>query len=176
MDAALDAVREFDGPAAVVVKHTNPCGVAVARSLAEAYRAAREADALSAFGGIVALNGPVDEETAKVIGETFVECVVAPSFAPAALEVLRAKKNLRLLATGGWLAPDHAALTSKRVGGGERGAVTGDATAAGEDHAMAASRRPAGANGRRAYAALEFAWRAPQAREVRTRSCSQAAG
>src|SRR3984957_7714120 len=131
VDAALDAVREFDGPAAVIVKHTNPCGVAAGGSLTEAYRAAREADPVSAFGGIVALNRAVDEETAKVLAETFVECIVAPSFAPAALDVLRAKKNLRLLATGGWLGPDHVALTSKRVGGGlvvqDR-----DATAAGE--------------------------------------------
>ena len=84
VDAALDAVREFDRPAAVVVKHTNPCGVAVGASLVEAYRTAREADALSAFGGIVALNREVDEATARVVGETFLECVVAPSFAPAA--------------------------------------------------------------------------------------------
>jgi phosphoribosylaminoimidazolecarboxamide formyltransferase / IMP cyclohydrolase len=131
VDAALDAVREFDRPAAVVVKHTNPCGVALGRTLVEAFRAAREADALSAYGGIVALNGEVDVETARVLAETFLECVIAPSFAPEALGVLRAKKNLRLLATGGWLGPEHSALTYKRVGGGlvvqDR-----DATAAGE--------------------------------------------
>ena len=67
---------------------------------------------VSAFGGIVALNREVDEATAKVLAETFLECVVAPSFAAAALEVLRAKKNLRLLATGAWLAADHAALST----------------------------------------------------------------
>jgi phosphoribosylaminoimidazolecarboxamide formyltransferase/IMP cyclohydrolase len=130
-DAALDAVREFERPAAVVVKHTNPCGVAVADALVDAYRSARDADALSAFGGIVALNREVDEATARVLAETFLECVVAPSFAAAALDVLRAKKNLRLLATGGWLDAGHKALTYKRVGGGivvqDR-----DATAAGE--------------------------------------------
>ncbi len=131
VDAALDAVREFDAPAAVVVKHTNPCGVATAGTLAEAYREAREADALSAFGGIVALNREVDEATARVLAETFLECVVAPDFAPSALEILRSKKNLRLLATRGWLDAGHAALAAKRVGGGfvvqDR-----DATAAGE--------------------------------------------
>jgi phosphoribosylaminoimidazolecarboxamide formyltransferase/IMP cyclohydrolase len=115
----------------VVVKHTNPCGVAVADALVDAYRSARDADALSAFGGIVALNREVDEATARVLAETFLECVVAPSFAAAALDVLRAKKNLRLLATGGWLDAGHKALTYKRVGGGivvqDR-----DATAAGE--------------------------------------------
>src|SRR5579872_7250626 len=76
VDAALDAVREFDRPAAVVVKHTNPCGVAVADSLAEAYLAAREADPVSAFGGIVALNREVDDETAQALAETFLECIV----------------------------------------------------------------------------------------------------
>ncbi|WP_394820996.1 bifunctional phosphoribosylaminoimidazolecarboxamide formyltransferase/IMP cyclohydrolase [Pendulispora albinea] len=118
VEAALDAVREFDAPAAVVVKHTNPCGVAEGASLVEAYREAREADALSAFGGIVALNRPVDPATAAVLAETFLECIVAPSFEPAALEVLRAKKNLRLLATGAWLGAEHEALQYKRVGGG----------------------------------------------------------
>ena len=118
VEAALDAVREFDAPAAVVVKHTNPCGVAEASTLVDAYRVAREADALSAFGGIVALNRPVDAATAAVLAETFLECVVAPSFEPAALEVLRAKKNLRLLATGAWLSAEHEALQYKRVGGG----------------------------------------------------------
>lgn len=118
VDAALEAVREFDRPAAVVVKHTNPCGVAVADLLPDAYRAARDADALSAFGGIVALNREVDEVTARILAETFLECVVAPSFSAAALEALRAKKNLRLLATGAWLPADHEALQYKRVSGG----------------------------------------------------------
>jgi phosphoribosylaminoimidazolecarboxamide formyltransferase/IMP cyclohydrolase len=156
VDAALDAVREFDRPAAVVVKHTNPCGVAVAEALVDAYREAREADAVSAYGGIVALNRPVDEATARALAETFVECVVAPSFAASALEVLRARKNLRLLATDGWLGPEHAALSSKRVGGGlvvqDR-----DATAAGEvKRGRVATRRAPTAD---EVHSLEFAWR-----------------
>jgi phosphoribosylaminoimidazolecarboxamide formyltransferase/IMP cyclohydrolase len=156
VDAALDAVREFDRPAAVVVKHTNPCGVAVADALEDAYRAAREADALSAFGGIVALNRDVDEATARALAETFVECIVAPAFAPVALDVLRAKKNLRLLATGGWLGAEHAALAYKRVGGGlvvqDR-----DATAAGEVSRgkVVTKRAPTPEELR----SLEFAWR-----------------
>jgi phosphoribosylaminoimidazolecarboxamide formyltransferase/IMP cyclohydrolase len=155
-DAALDAVREFGGPAAVVVKHTNPCGAAVGGSLLEAYRAARDADPTSAFGGIVALNRQVDEPTAKALSETFLECIVAPSFAPAALDVLRTKKNLRLLATEGWQAADHPALTSKRVGGGlvvqDR-----DATAAGEvTRGRVATKRAPTAEELRS---LEFAWR-----------------
>lgn len=117
VDAALEAVREFERPAAVVVKHTNPCGVASAASLSAAYRTAREADALSAFGGIVAFNREVDPETATILAETFLECVVAPSFSAGALETLRAKKNLRLIATG---APDteQKVLQYKRVSGG----------------------------------------------------------
>ncbi|MDQ3036330.1 MAG: bifunctional phosphoribosylaminoimidazolecarboxamide formyltransferase/IMP cyclohydrolase [Myxococcota bacterium] len=117
-DAALEAVREFEEPAAVVVKHTNPCGVAARTVLAEAYLAAREADALSAFGGIVALNRKVDAATARHLIETFLECVVAPAFDADALEILRTKKNLRLLATGAWLAADHRALTAKKIDGG----------------------------------------------------------
>ncbi|WP_437900286.1 bifunctional phosphoribosylaminoimidazolecarboxamide formyltransferase/IMP cyclohydrolase [Sorangium sp. So ce124] len=131
VDAAFEAVREFTQPAAVVVKHTNPCGVATGDSLAAAYRTAREADAVSAFGGIVALNREVDRAAAEVLVETFLECVVAPAYAPEAVEVLRTKKNLRLLATGALLPADHRELTFKRVGGGlvvqER-----DASAAGE--------------------------------------------
>jgi phosphoribosylaminoimidazolecarboxamide formyltransferase/IMP cyclohydrolase len=118
VDAALEAVREHEAPTAVVVKHTNPCGVAAGASLEQAYRSARAADEVSAFGGIVALNRPVDAATAKALVETFLECVVAPRFEDDALEFLRTKKNLRLLATGAWLAADEEEPTFKRVGGG----------------------------------------------------------
>jgi len=118
VDAALEAVREFEEPAAVVVKHTNPCGVAVAEELATAYRLARAADSVSAFGGIVALNREVDAATAKVLIETFLECVIAPSYAPDALDLLRTKQKLRILATGDWLPASAAELTFKRVSGG----------------------------------------------------------
>ncbi len=153
-DAALEAVREFERPAAVVVKHTNPCGVAVAGDLAGAYRAARDADPLSAFGGIVALNRQVDVETAKLLSETFLECVVAPSFAADALEVLRAKRNLRLLATGE--KSEHAAVQFKRVSGGLV-VQSHDATAAEEVMAgkVVSKRSPSEAELR----TLEFAWR-----------------
>jgi phosphoribosylaminoimidazolecarboxamide formyltransferase/IMP cyclohydrolase len=156
VEAALDCVRELEGPAAVVVKHTNPCGVALGDSLALAYRRARDADAVSAFGGIVALNREVDEETAKVLAETFVECVIAPSFDEKALAVLRAKKNLRLLATGGWLGADHQALQYKRVGGGLV-AQTRDASAAGEvaGGRVVTKRAPTAAE----LTALDFAWK-----------------
>jgi phosphoribosylaminoimidazolecarboxamide formyltransferase/IMP cyclohydrolase len=156
VEAALDAVREHDAAAAVVVKHTNPCGVATAGTLAEAYRVARDADALSAFGGIVALNREVDLATAMLLGETFLECVVAPAFAADALEALRAKKNLRLLVTGGWLPATHAELALRRIGGGlvvqDRDATGGDEVA----RATLATRRAPTDEER---AALEFAWR-----------------
>lgn len=156
VDAALEAVREYDEPAAVVVKHTNPCGVAVAKDLVTAYRTAREADPVSAFGGIVALNRPVDAAAATVLAETFLECIVAPSFDAGALEVLRAKKNLRLLATGAWLPADHAELTYKRVGGGLM-VQARDASAAGEvENAKVASKRAPNDAER---AALVFAWK-----------------
>jgi phosphoribosylaminoimidazolecarboxamide formyltransferase/IMP cyclohydrolase len=156
VEAALDCVRELDGPAAVVVKHTNPCGVALGASLAVAYRTARDADALSAYGGIVALNREVDEETAKILAETFVECVIAPRFDEKALEILRAKKNLRLLAAGAWLGADHEALQYKRVGGGVV-AQTRDASAAGEvaGGRVATKRAPSSVE----LASLDFAWK-----------------
>ncbi|HEX3771667.1 MAG TPA: bifunctional phosphoribosylaminoimidazolecarboxamide formyltransferase/IMP cyclohydrolase [Polyangiaceae bacterium] len=156
VDAAYEAVREFERPAAVVVKHTNPCGVAVAATLADAYRSAREADPVSAFGGIVALNGAVDEATAAVLAETFLECIVAPSFTPKALEMLRAKKNLRLLATGAWLPASQASITFKPVSGG-LAVQDRDATAAGEAlHGRVATKRaPTDAE----LHSLEFAWR-----------------
>ncbi len=96
-DAALAVVREFTSCAAVVVKHCNPCGVARAETPSDAFVRAREADALSAFGGIAALNRTVDASTARRMVETFLEVVLAPAFSDEALEVLRTKKNLRVL-------------------------------------------------------------------------------
>jgi phosphoribosylaminoimidazolecarboxamide formyltransferase/IMP cyclohydrolase len=154
-DAALEAVREFDAPAAVVIKHASPCGAATAPSLALAYRLARDADAMSAFGGIVALNREVDDETAAILAETFLECIVAPSYAPGALATLRAKKALRILATKAWLDKDYRALTAKRVGGGfviqDR-----DRTGSGEVKAgrVMSARRPTDDE----MAAMEFGW------------------
>ena len=156
VDATVEAVREFEQPAAVVVKHTNPCGVATASTLEEAYRVAREADAQSAFGGIVALNRTVDRATADAVAETFIECIIAPGFEPAALERLKRKKNLRILATGEWLPADYAALQLKRVGGGlvvqDRDATGPDEVAEGK---VVTKRQPTDDEMR----ALDFAWR-----------------
>ncbi|MFB3854978.1 MAG: bifunctional phosphoribosylaminoimidazolecarboxamide formyltransferase/IMP cyclohydrolase [Vicinamibacterales bacterium] len=97
LDAAVRIVAEFDSPAAVVIKHTNPCGAATASSPVEAYVRAREADPLSAFGGIVGLNRPVDEETAAEVASTFIEAIVAPGISEKAREKLAVKKNLRVV-------------------------------------------------------------------------------
>ncbi len=127
-DGALELVKEFGPPTAVAVKHTNPCGVASAATLAEAYRLAHDADPVSIFGGIVALNRPCDGETAREIAKIFVEIVIAPEFTDEALAILGRKKDLRLLATGAWqprlledLSPAGAPRRSwdyKRVTGG----------------------------------------------------------
>ena len=96
-NAALELVREFSETTVVALKHTNPCGVATAESLLEAYRRAYEADPVSIFGGIVAVNRPVDVETARAMVEIFLEVIIAPGFDEEALEVLAQKPNLRLL-------------------------------------------------------------------------------
>jgi phosphoribosylaminoimidazolecarboxamide formyltransferase/IMP cyclohydrolase len=97
IDSAARISCEFDEPAAVVVKHTNPCGAATGASVAEAYVLARDADALSAFGGIVGLNRPLDVATARAIASTFIEAVIAPGIDDEALAVLSVKKNLRVV-------------------------------------------------------------------------------
>ena len=116
-DAAFACVRDLKENAAVIVKHANPCGVATGTLQAEAYERARAADSVSAFGGIAAFNRPLEEATAKLIAETFMEVVIAPGFTEGAREALAAKKNLRLL-----LAPSAEPVTGgwefKRVNGG----------------------------------------------------------
>ena len=97
LDAAARIVLEFTEPAAVVVKHTNPCGVAIGDSASHAYVRAREADSLAAFGGIVAINRPLDEAVAQTIVSTFIEAVIAPSVEPAARDVLARKQNMRVV-------------------------------------------------------------------------------
>ncbi len=117
-DAALACVAEFAEPAVVIVKHANPCGVAVAPSPADAWQAALRCDPVSAFGGIVALNRPLDAATAERIAAIFTEVIVAPDADPAALAVLARKKNLRLLLTGGLPDPAAAGRSLRSVAGG----------------------------------------------------------
>ncbi len=109
LDAAARIALEFARPVAVVIKHTNPCGVATGLTIAEAYVRAREADPLSAFGGIVGLNRPLDEETAKALASTFLEAVVAPAIRDEARPILAKKANLRVLIA------DFTAFTTRRV-------------------------------------------------------------
>ena len=117
-DAALSCVRAFDACACVIVKHANPCGVALGHTPLEAYARAYEVDKESAFGGIIAFNRPLDGATAqKILDNQFVEVVVAPAIAPEALQALAAKPNVRVLATGEAGAPKPG-LDYKRVSGG----------------------------------------------------------
>jgi phosphoribosylaminoimidazolecarboxamide formyltransferase/IMP cyclohydrolase len=97
LDAAARIVMEFDEPASAVIKHTNPCGAATGDTLAEAYLQARDADALAAFGGIVGLNRPIDEDTARAITSTFIEAVIAPAVEEAARPILATKAHLRVV-------------------------------------------------------------------------------
>ncbi|MDP2833630.1 MAG: bifunctional phosphoribosylaminoimidazolecarboxamide formyltransferase/IMP cyclohydrolase [Pseudomonadota bacterium] len=113
-DAALECIKQFnDGPACVIVKHANPCGVAYGATLLEAYNRAYQTDPESAFGGIIAFNGRLDGETAKAIVERqFVEVIIAPEVSPEASEAVAAKKNVRLLECGRLNSP-HASLPDK---------------------------------------------------------------
>ncbi len=118
-DAAWGAATDFPGPCVAIVKHTVPCGLATHDDLAEAYRRALSGDPVSAYGGIVAANRPIDEATAREIARTHYDIVIAPDFAPEALERLRKKKTLRLLACGTPAEPDGAgALEVRQVRGG----------------------------------------------------------
>ncbi len=118
IDAALGCALEFGPPSAVIVKHLNPCGVASASDVATAYTRARDCDPVSAFGGIVAVNRDVDDKLAALLAETFLECVVAPSYSAAAREVLAAKKNVRLLAVGPFGGVSEAGWVLRSVAGG----------------------------------------------------------
>jgi phosphoribosylaminoimidazolecarboxamide formyltransferase/IMP cyclohydrolase len=120
-DAAFELVAEFDPArtaAVAIIKHANPCGVAEAPTLLEAYRAALACDPVSAFGGIVALNRTLDAEAARVITETFTEVIIAPDATAEAVSIVAARKNLRLLLAGGLPDPRQPGLAVKAVAGG----------------------------------------------------------
>jgi phosphoribosylaminoimidazolecarboxamide formyltransferase/IMP cyclohydrolase len=120
-DAAFELVGEFDpsdGPACAIIKHANPCGVARGATLAEAYKSAFDCDRSSAFGGIIALNQPLDADTAAEIANIFTEVVIAPGADEAARAVFATKKNLRLLTTDGLPDPRVGGLTIRQVSGG----------------------------------------------------------
>ena len=117
-DAALECVKQFEAPACVIVKHANPCGVAIDATLLEAYDRAYSTDPESAFGGIIAFNRELDGKTAKtIIDRQFVEVIIAPSVSQDAIDAIAEKKNVRLLECGSWTSP-AARLDFKRVNGG----------------------------------------------------------
>ncbi len=115
LDAAWQLVNEFEAPAAAIIKHTNPCGCAEQNSLVEAYRKALEADPISAFGGVLAFNRQLDEETANEVSKLFVEAIAVPAIADGALAILSAKKNLRIIRVAPVGAPE---LVIKSISGG----------------------------------------------------------
>jgi phosphoribosylaminoimidazolecarboxamide formyltransferase/IMP cyclohydrolase len=133
-DAALECVKQFDKPACVIVKHANPCGVAVADSLLDAYDRAFQTDPTSAFGGIIAFNRPLNRETAAaIIDRQFVEVIVAPAVDADAADTVAAKKNVRLLDVGDWSKTQGVAgFDFKKVSGGllvqtsDLGVITAD--------------------------------------------------
>ena len=121
-DAAYELVAEFDpqkdGPAVAIIKHANPCGAALGSSLSDAYRKAFACDPISAFGGIIALNGVLDVETAEEISGIFTEVIVAPDADDAAMDLLAKKANLRLLLTGSLPDPASRGMTLRSLAGG----------------------------------------------------------
>src|SRR6202012_1262025 len=120
-DAAYECIGEFDAvraAACVIVNHANPCGVAEGADLVDAYRKALACDSTSAFGGIVALNKTLDAQAARAITEIFTEVIIAPDATKEAIDIVAAKKNLRLLLAGGLPDPRASGLTAKTVAGG----------------------------------------------------------
>ncbi|HEU4346378.1 MAG TPA: bifunctional phosphoribosylaminoimidazolecarboxamide formyltransferase/IMP cyclohydrolase [Actinoplanes sp.] len=155
-DAAWRSANDFTEPCVAIIKHANPCGIAIGADVAEAHRKAHACDPTSAFGGVIAVNREVTAELAKQIVEIFTEVVVAPSFAPEAVEVLREKKNLRVLVAPPW-APAPAEV--KQVGGGVLVQMADRIDAAGDDPAnwtLAAGEAVPEAD----LKDLAFAWRA----------------
>ena len=152
LDAAWQLVLEFQAPAAAIIKHTNPCGCAEAETLAASYRRAFEADPVSAFGGVLAFNRAVDEETAQEISKTFIEAIAAPEFTAEALEVLSRKKNLRLVRVRR-LSADP--LLVKSISGGILAQTPDAETLDPQRVEVKTERRPS----EREWQALEFGWK-----------------
>jgi phosphoribosylaminoimidazolecarboxamide formyltransferase/IMP cyclohydrolase len=151
LDACWQLVNEFAGPAAAIIKHTNPAGCAEQETLVEAYRKALECDPVSAYGGVIGFNRPVDEDTAREAAKLFVEAIAAPDYSPAALEILKAKKNVRLMK----VAAPAESLVVKSISGGFL-AQTADTHHLDRAATEVKTRRePTDAE----WAALDFAWK-----------------
>ena len=151
LDACWHLVCEFSGPAAAIIKHTNPAGCAEQATLAEAYRKALECDPVSAFGGVIGLNREVDEETASEMAKLFVECIAAPAFTAGALEILRAKKNIRLVKVTSVVDP----LVVKSISGGFLAQTADTATFDRATCKVVTKRAPT----EEEWTALGFAWK-----------------
>jgi phosphoribosylaminoimidazolecarboxamide formyltransferase/IMP cyclohydrolase len=151
LDAAWNLVREFERPAAAIIKHTNPCGCAEQDSLLESYRQAFEADPVSAYGGVLAFNRPLDEETSREISKTFIEAIAAPDYAPEALAILGTKKNLRLMR----VAEGPESLVVKSISGGFLAQTPDIHRLTREQLAVKTKRSPSDEEWR----GLEFAWK-----------------
>jgi len=151
LDAAWQLIAEFAQPAAAIIKHTNPCGCAEQSTLNDAYRKAFEADPISAFGGVLAFNREVDEETASEIAKTFIEAIAAPGYSEAALALLTAKKNLRLLEVGA----GQDALVLKSISGGILAQTADRATLDRSTARVVTERQPS----EEEWVALEFGWK-----------------
>ncbi len=155
INAAVNLVSGFIGtPAAVIIKHTNPCGVALGSGALDAYERAYACDSVSAFGGIVALNTPLNAEVARVLVDRFTECVVAPSVESGALEVLAARPNLRVLAMADMGGPVAGGSVMTAVSGGYLVQTRDVGMVARADMAVASARVPTADEWRD----LEFAW------------------
>ncbi len=155
-DAALECVKLFDEPACVIVKHSNPCGVAVSSSLLEAYERAYQTDPISAFGGILAFNRSLDGETARtLIARQFVEVVIAPDYSELALAALASKPNVRVLATGDFGTTGSKWRDVKRIQGGYLIQDGDRDTLKSGDYQLVSWRAPSAAE----FADLVFAWK-----------------
>src|ERR1017187_9500551 len=155
LDAAWQLVNEFQQPAVAIVKHTNPCGCAEQDTLVEAYRKAFEADPVSAFGGVIGINRPIDEETAREIAKTFIEAIAAPDYSVEALAILTAKKNLRLMRVSPGADRLDVELAVKSVSGGYL-AQTADSAKLDRAAAVVKTQR---APSEAEWAALELGWK-----------------
>ncbi len=155
-DTALECVRQFDEPACVIVKHANPCGVAVSADIGTAYARAYRTDPTSAFGGIIAFNRPLDRGTAEdIVRQQFVEVIVAPSVEPAAREVLAERENVRVIAVGDLDASSGLSWEYRSVSGGLLVQTRDSAMVSASELAVVTRRRPTPAE----LDDLLFAWR-----------------
>ena len=156
LDAAWRAAVSFERPTICIVKHLSPCGVASADALVDAFQRALASDPVSAFGGVIAANRPFDAATAQALGELFVECIAAPGFEPAALEILAKRKNLRLVEMPGTAVEPLYELRSVNQGLLRQAVDLGDP--ADTEWKVVSQRQPDAAE----WQALRFAWKACQ--------------